>query len=287
MKVVLFCGGLGLRMGESAPTIPKPMVPLGNRPILWHIMKYYAHFGHTDFILCLGHRAEVVKDFFLGYNEALSNDFVLSEGGSRVELLQSDIANWRITFVDTGLHANVGQRLKAVEKYLGDDELFLANYGDGVSDAPLPDLISTLVERDKIAAFLGVRPATYSFHTVTIEDGSLVREIKNISQSDIWINGGFFVFKREIFDYIREGEELVDEPFHRLIAEEQLIVHCYDGFWAPMDTLKDKHNLETLLAAGSAPWRVWATPEEASAKGGNGTSNFTAPLTAPSPGRLL
>jgi len=262
MKVVLFCGGLGLRMSENSTRIPKPMVPIGNRPILWHIMKYYAHFGHTDFIICLGNRGEAIKDYFLNYNEALSNDFVLSGGGGKnIELLHRDMDDWRITFVDTGLHATVGQRLRAVEKHLADEEMFLASYGDGVTDAPLPTLIADLVDRDKTAVFLCVRPESYSFHTVSIRDGAIVDAIESIAESDVWINGGFFVFKHDIFDYIRDGEDLVNEPFGRLIAREQLIASRYEGFWAPMDTLKDKHNLDALLESGRAPWRVWDVPQ--------------------------
>jgi glucose-1-phosphate cytidylyltransferase len=266
LKVVLFCGGLGLRMGEGSPRIPKPMVTIGNRPILWHIMKYYAHYGHTDFILCLGHRGEVIKDYFLNYNEALANDFVLSEGGKHVELLRDDMRDWRITFVDTGIHANVGQRLKAVQSHLSGEAMFLANYGDGVTDAPLPQLISDLVTREKTASFLCVRPANLSFHAVSLNEAALVKGIRNIAQMDMWINAGFFVFKQEIFDYLEDGEELVHEPFQRLIDQEQLMASRYEGFWAPMDTLKDKHNLEQLLESGRAPWRVWDASHAAEAR---------------------
>src|SRR3954468_9817857 len=134
MKVVLFCGGLGMRMREFSEAVPKPMVPIGYRPILWHVMKYYAHHGHKDFILCLGYQADVIKSYFLEYNECLSNDFVLSKGGKNLELLTTDIDRWRITFVDTRLKSNIGQRLKAVERQLEGEEMFLANYSDGLSD---------------------------------------------------------------------------------------------------------------------------------------------------------
>ena len=137
MKVVLFCGGLGMRI-RDAENLPKPMVQIGYRPILWHVMKYYAHFGHKDFILCLGYGADTIKNYFLNYNECVSNDFVLSGGGKRLDLISSDIHDWRITFVDTGIHSNIGQRLKAVERYLAGEESFLANYTDGLSDQPLP-----------------------------------------------------------------------------------------------------------------------------------------------------
>jgi glucose-1-phosphate cytidylyltransferase len=256
VRVVLFCGGLGLRMAETAQSIPKPMVPIGNRPILWHIMKYYAHHGHKEFILCLGHKAEVIKDFFLNYNEALSNDFVLTDGGRQVELLSSDIGEWRITFVDTGLYNNIGQRLAAVRKHLDDEDYFLATYGDAVTDAPLPELVTRLVESEKIATFLCVRPTSYSFHTVAMNEG-IVTGIQDVTEAGIWINGGFFVFRNDIFDYIQDAEDLVDEPFDRLIEGGQLLAYRYEGFWAPMDTLKDKHNLEALLESGRAPWEVW------------------------------
>jgi glucose-1-phosphate cytidylyltransferase len=261
MKVVLFCGGVGLRMQEAAPSIPKPMVPVGNRPILWHIMKYYAHFGHRDFVLCLGYKADVVKEFFLNYNEALANDFVLSEGGKKVELLASDLDEWRITFVDTGLQSSVGERLKAVEHHVRGERFFLATYGDAVTDAPLPEVVSTVVERDKVATFLCVRPTSYSFHAVSISDGQLVRRVEDVNKADIWINGGFFVFRNDIFDYIGDREDLVDEPFQRLIRDEQLIAYQYEGFWAPMDTLKDKHNLEALMERGRPPWAIWETTD--------------------------
>jgi len=258
MKVVLFCGGQGLRI-RDAEDIPKPMVHIGYRPILWHVMKYYAHFGHTDFILCLGHRAEAVKNYFLNYDECASNDFVLSAGGKKLDLLNSDIQDWRITFVDTGVNSNIGQRLKAVEKYLEGEEVFLANYSDGLTDLPLPQQLGHFHEQDKIASFLCVRP-NLSYHLVSLQrdDASLVSEIHAINNGSVRINGGFFVFKREIFQYMRDKEELVIEPFHRLIAERQLIGYPYDGFWASMDTFKDKQQLEALCADG-APWEVWKT----------------------------
>lgn len=259
MKVVLFCGGLGLRMGENSTLIPKPLVPVGSRPILWHIMKYYAHFGHTDFIICLGHQAEAIKHYFLTYNEALANDFVLSEGGSRVELARSDLADWRITFVDTGLQSNVGERLRRVRPHLEGEDYFLAHYGDTVTDAPLPELVDELVESGKAATFLCVRPTNYTFHSVEVGAGHQVQAIRDIHASEIWINGGFFVLRGDIFDVMEPGEELVHEPFQRLIERGELLAHRYEGFWAPMDTLKDKQTLEMLAEGGAPPWAVWET----------------------------
>src|SRR5438093_10386233 len=159
MKVVLFCGGLGMRLREYSEQIPKPMVPIGYRPIILHVMKYYAHYGHKDFILCLGHKSDTFKSYFLNYNECLSNDFILSQGGKEMRLLNSDIHDWRITFVDTGTSSNIGQRLKAVEKYPQGEEVFLANYTDGLSDVPLPNYIDYFLERGKAASFLDVRPS--------------------------------------------------------------------------------------------------------------------------------
>ncbi len=257
MKVVLFCGGMGLRMSDGSVSIPKPMVKIGTRPILWHIMKYYAHFGHKEFILCLGHRAEAIKEFFLTYSEAMSNDFVLSDGGRRLDLLQSDIDDWHITFVDTGLHNSIGGRLLAVRQHLDGEERFLATYGDGLTDAPLPDVITSHRERGKIATFMCVRPNNYSFHTVDLRDGGLVGGIHDITQADIWINGGFFVLEHSIFDHLGAGDDLIDGAIGRLIEREQVFGYRYEGFWAPMDTLKDKHNLEALHQNGNSPWQVW------------------------------
>jgi glucose-1-phosphate cytidylyltransferase len=268
MKVVLFCGGLGMRLREYSESIPKPMVNIGYRPILWHVMKYYAHHGHKDFILCLGYRADVVKNYFLNYSECASNDFVLSSGGKKLELYNSDIHDWRITFADTGVESNIGQRLKAVQKYLQGEEEFLANYSDGLTDLPLPDQIEHFHQQGKIASFLCVRP-NLSYHLVSLQqdNGSLVSGIHAINNGTVRINGGYFVFKTKIFDYIREKEELMNGPFQRLIGEQQLIGHRYDGFWASMDTFKDKQELENLWGTGSAPWEVWKSNQNKAAAG--------------------
>ena len=256
MKVVLFCGGLGLRMREASERMPKPMVPIGSRPILWHVMKYFAHFGHKQFVICLGFKGEVIKDYFLNYNEAMSNDFVLTNGGRSVELLRHDIQDWEITFVDTGLHASIGQRLRAVRSHLDGDEHFLANYGDVLTDAPLESLIEGHRSRDVTASFLCVRP-NYSFHLVQTDDEDYVRDVQETTHSDLWINGGYFVFRQDIFDYVGPGEDLVEEPFERLSAAKLLFANKYDGFWAPMDTLKDQQRLEQMLESGNGPWKVW------------------------------
>jgi len=269
MKVVLFCGGLGLRI-RDAEDIPKPMVQIGYRPILWHLMKYYAHYGHKDFILCLGYRADTIKNYFLSYNECASNDFMLSGGGKKLELFNSDIDDWRITFADTGIGSNIGQRLRAVAKYLDGEDEFLANYSDGLTDLPLHQQIEHFRKRGKIASFVCVRP-NLSYHLVSLQGGDdgLVSGIQAINDGALRVNGGFFIFKRSIFDYMRAKEELVGEPFQRLIKEQQLIAYSYDGFWASMDTFKDKKYLESLYAGGAAPWEVWKI---------NGNSRHDAPL---------
>jgi glucose-1-phosphate cytidylyltransferase len=256
MKVVLFCGGLGLRLRDYAEHIPKPMVPIGYRPILWHVMKYFAHFGHKDFILCLGYRADLIKQYFLSYNECLSNDFVLSQGGQNLDLANSDIHDWRITFADTGIRSNIGQRLLAVQKYLVGEEVFLANYSDGLTDLDFNSYLKYAVDHDKIATFLSVKP-NLSYHVATTNDKGLVTEIKELPQTGVRINAGFFVLKQDIFRFLRPGEELVVEPFQRLIREQQLAAYKYDGFFAAMDTFKDKQRLDDLYEGGRPPWEIW------------------------------
>ncbi|MCI0372230.1 MAG: glucose-1-phosphate cytidylyltransferase [candidate division NC10 bacterium] len=257
MKVVLFCGGLGMRLREFSEAIPKPMVPLGYRPILWHVMRYYAHFGHKDFILCLGHKADVIKSYFRNYDETISNDFILAEGGQRVELLAKDIQDWRITFVDTGVNASIGQRLMAVRPFLEGEPTFLANYGDGLSDLRLPDMIDYFEARDAVACFVGVQP-TSSFHLVDCAADGRVKSIRHIKDIGLRVNGGFFVLRQEIFDYMEEGEELVEQPFERLAAAGKLLAYPFNGFWACMDTFKERQLLEDMYTRGHPPWEVWA-----------------------------
>ncbi len=277
MKVVLFCGGLGMRLREFSETIPKPMVNIGYRPILWHVMKYYAHYGHKDFILCLGHAADVIKSYFLNYNECISNDFVLSQGGKNLRLFNSDIEDWNITFADTGPGSNIGQRLKAVEKYLEGEDVFLANYSDGLTDLPLNDQIDHFQREKRVASFLCVKP-NLSCHFVTLNASGVVEAIKDIAGSDIRINGGYFVFRKDIFDYMRNGEELLQEPFQRLVEQGQLLAYKYDGFWAAMDTFKDKQSLDDIYASGEAPWQVWNHSAQAvhSSRVGRGRSRVVS-----------
>lgn len=258
MKVVLFCGGLGMRMRDYSQTLPKPMAMLRNRPLIWHVMRWYAHWGHKDFILCLGHRGEAIKEYFLGYNEALSNDFILSDGGRRVELLAEDIRDWRITFVDTGLSSNIGERLRAVRRHLDGEDTFLANYSDGLSDVPLPRLLDRHHATGAVATFLAVRPSQ-SFHVADLDGDGRVSGIHDVKQAEMWINGGYFVLDRQIFDVMDDGDELVIEPFQRLIARGRLAAYRYEGFWRAVDTFKDLTEMENLLAHGPGPWEEWRT----------------------------
>jgi glucose-1-phosphate cytidylyltransferase len=257
MKVVLFCGGEGMRLRGYSEDVPKPMVTIGSRPLLWHVMKYYAHFNHKDFILCLGYKGNAIKNYFLEYEESVSNDFVLSQGGRKLEFTQRDIDDWKITFVDTGLRSTIADRLRLVEPHLAGEEMFLANYSDGLTDFFLPDMITEFSRRQSCAAFLSVQPRTSSLDTVEATEEGCVKAIRPMRAANVWVNGGYFILRKEIFKYLRPGEELIYEPFQRLIQEERVWSARYDGFWQCMDTFKDKQILDELEASGKAPWCLW------------------------------
>jgi len=259
MKVVIFCGGLGLRMRSGADSAPKPMMTIGDRPVLWHIMRYYSHFGHNEFILCLGFGATAVKEYFLHYDETHSNDFVMSNGGKDIELLSADISEWRITFVDTGIDTSIGERLRRVRPHLGDDEIFLANYGDVLTDAPMDKIVEKFAASDLTASLLAVRPQA-SFHLVEFGADARVTGLRSAADLPLWINGGYFVLRQSIFDVLHEGEDLVGDAFPRLAVENRLQAVPYHGFWAPMDTLKERSALEEMHRTRNRPWAVW-TPE--------------------------
>jgi glucose-1-phosphate cytidylyltransferase len=237
VKVVIFCGGKGMRLetGTLSERLPKPMASIGGRPLLWHLMKYYAHYGHTEFVLLLGYRGSAIKDYF-----------------TRAEFAE---AGWEIDFVDTGLESSIGERLAHARERIGDREVFLASYGDTLTDAPLPLLIEAHAASGKIASLLAARP-NYTFNVINADEQHLVTSFADVAQSGMWINGGFFVLRREVFDYLREGEDL-PEALNRLIADRQLLAYEYEGFWAPMDTLKDRERLESLVRDGAGTWQVW------------------------------
>ena len=265
MKVVLFCGGYGMRMRNSThDDIPKPMQMVGPRPLLWHVMRYYAHYGHTEFILCLGYGASHIKDFFLTYQEAVSNDFVMRDG--KVELLDSDISDWSITFVDTGLESPIGERLRRVRSHLGDDEFFLANYADTLTDAPMDDIIDKFHGSGATASML-VIPAQESFHCVEVSEAGEVKEIRPVSELPIRVNGGYFVLSQEIFDLIPPGGDLVADACGTLAGEGKLFGYRYDGFWKPADTFNERAELDAGYHRGERPWMVWER-DPAEATGG-------------------
>jgi glucose-1-phosphate cytidylyltransferase len=256
MKVVIFCGGLGMRIRTGPESLPKPMMPIGSRPVLWHVMRYYAHFGHTEFILCLGYGAHAVKDYFLDYRETSSNDFVLTKGGQHVEMLATDISGWTITFIDTGISTAIGERLRRVRPYLEDDQVFLANYGDVLTDAPLNDLIEEFESKDAVANFLAVKPQD-SFHVVNLTGEGRVTALVPVADMSMRINGGYFILRQEIFDYLDEGSDLVMDGLVQASADGRVCATPYDGFWAPMDTLKERTSLEEQYRSGVSPWALW------------------------------
>jgi glucose-1-phosphate cytidylyltransferase len=258
MKVVLFCGGKGTRLGGAQDGIPKPMLRIGYRPILWHLMKYYAHFGHKEFILCLGYKADAIKEYFLNYDEYVSDNFTMCKGRNELVSKKRDLEDWTITFIDTGISSNIGQRLMAVRQYLGDDDMFLANYADGLCDLDLDEMLGFFKKSGKAACFVCVHPSQ-TFHVVGLGEGGQVRSIRYVRDTDLMINGGFFIFRRQIFDYMRPGEELVMEPFQRLIAGNQLVGYRHERFWC-MDTFKEHQELNEMYESGNTPWAVWARP---------------------------
>jgi glucose-1-phosphate cytidylyltransferase len=259
MKVVLFCGGYGMRMRDGASDLPKPMTPLGERPLLWHVMRYYAHFGHTEFILCLGFGARHIKDYFLDYRETASNDFVLHGQSHSVELLARDIDDWTITFVDTGRDTAIGERLRRVAGFLTDDEMFLANYADILTDAPLDTMVEDLRNSpDAVATLLAVRPQS-AFHVVDLQHGDYVTGIHQVSDLPMRENGGYFVFRRELLDHIAPGEDLVADALSRLSEQGRVKAFRHDGFWQPADTVKERALLEHMFQQGQRPWAPWDT----------------------------
>lgn len=256
MKVVLFCGGLGMRMREGAGSAPKPMAMIGDRPLLWHVMRYYAHFGHTEFILCLGYGAAAVKEFFLRYDETLSNDFTLAAGGRDLQLHSTDITEWKITFIDTGLHTSIGERLIRVREHVADEPIFLANYADTLTDAPLNQMIERFRGSGAVASMIVVPPES-THHVVELDDDGRVTEVRAVRDLMQWENGGYFILTPEIFDVLREGEEMVPEALNRLVPGRRLLGQRYHGFYRAADTFKDRAELEQMFHRGECPWMLW------------------------------
>ena len=263
MKVVIFCGGRGTRMREYSPTVPKPLVPIGPRPVLWHMMRYFAHYGHTEFILCLGYAGDQIKKYFMEYGEWESNDFVLhgnGDGDHRIEMLGSDLDEWTITFVDTGINSLMGERLRRVRCHLGDDPEFLVNYADCLTDCDLGKVVDFHHEQDATVTLLGV-PPTQSFHVIDLDTDGWIQSVGPANNAGIYINGGYMVMKPDVFESIGPGEELTSEPFNRLAAQGRLAAYRHDGHWIGIDSFKERQEMEELYVAGASWWTPWRTYE--------------------------
>jgi glucose-1-phosphate cytidylyltransferase len=261
MKVVILCGGYGTRIRDVAEDIPKPMVPVGGYPILWHIMKYYACAGYRDFVLCLGHKSHVIKDFFLNY-EHRTSDLTVTLGRESGVILHGERVplDWTVTMAETGLSAMTGARIKRVEKYLQGEDNFLLTYGDGVGDIDLKALVSFHKAHGKLLTVSGVRPPG-RFGELMSDDKGRVLEFNEKTQAAAgMISGGFFVCRREIFDLLDDRDDLVFEqgPMQDLVRRGQMMVYQHKGFWQPMDTARDHALLNTMFNEGKAPWVVWA-----------------------------
>jgi glucose-1-phosphate cytidylyltransferase len=248
MKVVLFCGGQGTRLRDYSSQIPKPLVPVGNTPIVWHIMEYYAAFGHTEFILCLGYKGAAIRSFFADRLGAAGLRRAPAAG-------RPDPRDWRITMVDTGPTTNIGGRLLCVREYVETEEMFLCNYADVLTDLDLDIMVADFRASGAIGGFTAVTPP-YSFHLVTLGEGGGVGAMASLEESGLLMNGGYMILRPEIFDNLFPGEELVVEGFGRLAAQGRLFGYRHDGFWMPMDSFKEKQALDDRLARGDAPWQV-------------------------------
>lgn len=257
MKVVILCGGFGTRIRDVAENIPKPMIPIGRYPILWHIMKHYASYGHKQFVLCLGYKGQVIKDFFLNY-EAHTKDFtiVLGRGGSLRFHTSHEETDWEVTLVETGLNSMTGARVRKIEKYVRDEEQFMLTYGDGVGDIDLDNLVAYHASHGKLLTVTGVRPPGRFGELKADADGTITEFNEKPQAIAGRISGGFFVCRRELFEYLEERDDLVFEvePMHRLVVDRQLCVYEHDGFWQPMDTSREYQLLNSMYAEGNAPW---------------------------------
>lgn len=260
MKTVILCGGYGTRIRDVSDDLPKPMIPIGNYPILWHIMKYYSTFGHKDFILCLGYKSEVIKDFFVNY-EVRANDFTITLGSDDSVNFNRKHGEegWKITMAETGINAMTGARVKRIQNYIGNDQHFMLTYGDGVGDVDLEKLIAFHLSHGKIATLTGVRPPG-RFGELEYDQQNRVLGFNEKPQTSAGrISGGFFICNRDIFKYLNDDESLVleQEPMKALVQVGQLMVYKHDGFWQPMDTSREFNLLNKLYENKQAPWVKW------------------------------
>jgi glucose-1-phosphate cytidylyltransferase len=257
MKVVILCGGLGTRLKEETEFRPKPLVQIGEKPILWHIMKIFSHYGYNDFILCLGYKGEMIKEYFLNY-DYMNSDFTMGLGYKKDAKFYGNHceSDWKVTLANTGVDTNTGGRIKRIEKYIGKDETFLAAYGDGVADIDLKKLIEHHRKKGKTATLTGVHP--YSrFGVVEAGADDIVNGFKEKPRMDGWANVGFFVFQRQIFDYLEDNSVLETKPLETLSQKSQLTIYRHQGFWQCMDTFKDQKVIQGLWDTGKPPWKVW------------------------------
>ena len=263
MKVVILCGGKGTRLREETEYRPKPLVQIGGKPILWHIMKTYSAFGFHEFVLCLGYKGEMIKDYFINY-DLLNSDFTISLGTKQIvrDNVAHDEANWRVSLVDTGDETMTGGRLARIRNYIGSDEDFLVTYGDGVADINMHELVRFHRDSGRVATLTGVHPIG-RFGELAVEDGAVRRFAEKPASSDTWVNGGYFVLNRRIFDYLA-GDDCIFErkPLERLSSEGQLGVYQHPGYWQCMDTLRDMEQLNHEWAVGKAAWKVWRESSE-------------------------
>lgn len=255
MKVALLAGGLGTRLSEETVVKPKPMVEIGGKPILWHIMKTYSHYGFNEFIICLGYRGYVIKEWFTNYF-LHNSDVTIRLKNNQVTVNDSHTEDWTITLVDTGDQTQTGGRIKRIKKYL--PEPFLLTYGDGVGNINIPELINFHKKHGKKATVTGVQPPG-RFGALDIgKDGSVISFREKPRGDGIWVNGGYFVLEPSIFDYIANDDSIWERDcLDKLTKENELTAYCHDGFWKSMDTLRDKNELDALWSSGNAPWRIW------------------------------
>ncbi len=254
MKVVILCGGLGTRLREETEFKPKPLVEIGGKPILWHIMKAYSHFGYKDFILCLGYKGHMIKDYFLKH-KAMFSDFTLNLSKGREEYHNDETEDWNVTFVETGAETNTGGRVKKIEKYIQDEHFFMT-YGDGVADIDIKALLQHHLSKGKIATLTSIQPMS-RFGILEFDNNHIVTSFKEKPKLEGWINAGFFVFKKDIFNFLDGNPVLEQEPLKRLAEEGQLSAYPHNGLWGCMDTHRDFEELNKLWSSGRAFWKVW------------------------------
>jgi glucose-1-phosphate cytidylyltransferase len=255
MKVVILAGGYGTRIRDVADDIPKPMIPIGPSPIIWHIMKHYASYGHKEFIICLGYKGQVIKEFFLNY-EAYTRDFTITFGSGDVSFHNhNDESDWKVTLTDTGLRSMTGSRISKIKQFIGEED-FMLTYGDGVSDIDINKLISFHKSHNKTLTVTGVRPPGRFGEMMTDMNGKVLSFNEKPQASAGRISGGFFVASPKIFDYVDNNEDLVfeQEPMHNLVKNNELMMFEHDGFWQPMDTSREYTLLNSLYEKGKAPW---------------------------------